>query len=114
MYNIPAAKGPTNVLYLIAMQCVDDSHKYFPGKSQTIQHHTLAMCGEAGEVANVVKKIDRGSLDINDPAVVAKLGDEIADVFIYLMNIVGNLKIDLYAEYEKKRKFNDERFGDHS
>lgn len=48
-----------------------------------------AMCGEAGEAANVVKKLRRaetnvrGRTDASEDQLVEKLGDELADTVIY-------------------------------
>lgn len=56
----------------------------------------LAMCGEAGEVANAVKKLIRG-----DGSVEA-IADEIADVIIYGDLLAARLGIDLSAAVVKK------------
>jgi NTP pyrophosphatase (non-canonical NTP hydrolase) len=42
---------------------------------------TNAICGEAGELANVAKKIKRG--DFSQNSAITELSDEIADVVIY-------------------------------
>jgi NTP pyrophosphatase (non-canonical NTP hydrolase) len=73
-------------------------------------HHSLALCGEAGEIANIVKKIDRGSLNIGDEIVLHDLEGETADVLIYLLNIFGLLQVDPLKAYVAKRTFNDKRF----
>jgi NTP pyrophosphatase (non-canonical NTP hydrolase) len=96
----------------LSEQCVDDSWRWFgdTGKVNDIVHHTLAMAGEVGEFANIVKKIDRGSLDVNDPGVRKQLGNELTDVLVYLLNIVGLLGIDLDACYRSVRLNNEKRF----
>lgn len=62
-----------------------------------------AMCGEAGEAANVVKKLRRietghvpkDGLGRGD--LLAMLGDELADVVLYLMLLADHYEIDLPA-----------------
>jgi NTP pyrophosphatase (non-canonical NTP hydrolase) len=96
------------VLRDFANQCIGDSKKYFPETAKSLAHSVLALCGETGELANIVKKIERGdrSVEVEFP----NLTDEVADIFIYLMNVVGMLGIDLATAYEVKREFNNERF----
>jgi len=67
-----------------------------------------AMCGEAGEVANVVKKMRRhetGTGSVNNPspeALRVMLGDEIADTLIYLDLLAAHYGLDLEAAVERK------------
>lgn len=66
-----------------------------------------AMCGEAGEAANVAKKLRRVELEIDGNAaseralvpseLVEKLGRECADVFLYLVLLAARYDIDLTA-----------------
>jgi dCTP diphosphatase len=72
---------------------------------------TLALAGEVGELANLIKKIERGSLNFNDAKVQFEVHMETTDVFIYLLNIAGLLRIDLEAAYRVKRAENERRFG---
>lgn len=100
-----------NLLQQLARQCVKDSERYFPNfGSSPLVHHALALCGETGELANVIKKIDRGSLDIATESAKIQLEGEATDVLIYLLNIFGILGIDPLRAYFKKREFNNERF----
>jgi len=57
----------------------------------------LAICGEAGELANLVKKMWRG-----DQVDVAEIQDEIADIRIYLGHLCRHLRIDLDGACERK------------
>lgn len=112
-------------LYELAMQCRDDSDRWFgDGDIESTRHHLVAMSGEVGEVleaavdliigtgkiANTLKKIDRGSLIRNDPKTLAHVRDELDDVFTYLLNLAGLFDHDLGAGYMRKRAINDERF----
>lgn len=99
-----------NLLVSLRDQCVRDSNLWFPGQSQTLMHHTLALCGEVGELANIVKKIDRGSLTLESELVQHDLESESADVLIYLLNVFGLIKVDPLKAYTAKRVFNDKRF----
>ena len=101
------------LLVELALQCVQDSHKWWPEDPElmsSVVHHTLSMCGETGELANIVKKIQRGSLDWNDPEVQYNFAMELTDVFIYMLNLAGLTAINLRASYEVKRRINMERF----
>jgi NTP pyrophosphatase (non-canonical NTP hydrolase) len=57
----------------------------------------LAICGEAGELANLVKKSWRG-----DPVDSNAIQDEIADIRIYLEHLARHLDIDLDRACEQK------------
>lgn len=62
-----------------------------------------AMCGEAGEVANVVKKLrrielgTRGVMDPPEDFLRSALADEMADVVLYLILLADHYDIDLEA-----------------
>lgn len=101
-----------SVLSELSKQCIDDSEKWFGDSAvvYSIPHHTLAMAGELGEFANIVKKIERGSLDIHDPKVRYDLMMELTDVFVYMLNLAGLLRIDLYKSYMHVRGLNEQRF----
>lgn len=93
----------------IIQQCDDDSHNWFPRKADDLPFMALALCGEAGEVANQVKKVARGSHTLQDQK--AKIEEEAIDTFIYLMDIFALLGTDVVKEYHVKRAYNAERFG---
>ncbi len=99
-------------LYNLAQQSISNSNRWF-GDSHagtSIVHMVLAMCGEVGEVANIVKKIDRGSLSKDSSSVQYDLAMEMADVFIYFLNICALLHIDPQKIYEQKQAINEKRF----
>lgn len=96
----------------LTYQCMEDSEKWF-GDTDTIKsvpYHTLAMAGELGEFANIVKKIERGSLSPNDSKVRLDLAMELTDTFVYMLNIAGLLGIDLEKTYHHVRLNNEQRF----
>ena len=63
-------------------------------------------------MANIVKKLERGSIYMGDAKVRTDLHMEVADVFTYLVVLAGQLGIDLVRLYELKRMENERRFGD--
>lgn len=82
----------------------------------------VAMAGEAGEVCNAVKKLRRVEDDIaniSDPdrqpstkaEAVAKIGEEIADTFLYLNLLAARLGIDLPSEIIAKFNATSVRYG---
>ena len=76
-----------------------------------------AMCGEAGEAANVVKKLRRaecglqGMADAAVPALREALGDELADTCIYLDLLAQFYGIDLGEAVARKFNRVSEREG---
>lgn len=98
----------TSVFDLLQQASHEASMQWFPDTADDLLHHTLAMCGEVGEVANIVKKLHRGSMEPSEAAPL--LRGELADVFIYLLNCAAICKVNLGEAYLEKQKFNQERF----
>ena len=95
----------------IIKQCLEDSKDWFPSTAGDIGFMTIAMFGEAGEFANLVKKGIRGDVELSDSQYLRNLAMELTDTFIYLCNIAGLMHIDLEKMYQIKRELNVERFG---
>jgi NTP pyrophosphatase (non-canonical NTP hydrolase) len=116
--NVEAQAKWNDGLHFLMQQCADDSKKWFPG-SQGLAFMTLAMAGEVGEVANIVKKIERGSYTLDDKlsdthTVREALAEEVVDVLIYLMNLMGQpefIDTEWMEVWYRKRKYNQERFS---
>lgn len=79
-------------------------HPGFPDDEDwSLADWCLAMVGEAGEAANVVKKIHRakyglrGRLDPPMQELIEALAEELADVFLYLDLLACKARIDLPA-----------------
>ena len=76
-----------------------------------------AMCGEAGEPANVIKKIRRwesGHHGVGDPSqgeLLAMASAEIADVFLYLDLLATKLGVDIGAAIVDKFNVVSDRQG---
>jgi NTP pyrophosphatase (non-canonical NTP hydrolase) len=103
---------PNVRLAFLERQALDDSERWFGDipASQTLAHHLMSLFGEVGELANVYKKIERGSLDPKNPAVIAKLRMETTDIFVYLLNVAALLNFDLDAMNQTVRAQNEKRF----
>lgn len=73
---------------------------------------SLSLCGEAGNLANIIKLIDRGELNPEDAKAHFQMVMNLADVFVYVLNIAAILKVDLLRAYEQKVIANEKRFVD--
>jgi NTP pyrophosphatase (non-canonical NTP hydrolase) len=69
---------------------------------------TLALAGEVGEVAELVQWLPAGA--DGDGDLRARLGEELADVLLYLVRLADVVGVDLGAEAAKKLAQNEQRF----
>lgn len=99
---------PLNIKELV-FECMKDSYEWFPEWADDLPFMTLALNGEAGELANLVKKTMRGSHQYED--LQPHIAEEAMDTFIYLMNVFGILEVDVMELYNAKRRANQARFG---
>jgi NTP pyrophosphatase (non-canonical NTP hydrolase) len=76
-----------------------------------------AMCGEAGEAANVVKKLRRHETRTTTPKdpdwdiLLDNLGEELADTFLYLILVADHYGIELDPYIVKKFNLVSEQNG---
>ena len=77
--------------------------------TQPLLYVALALAGEIGELANVVKKLERGDITYEQALVQAE--DEAADVLIYLLKLSYQTGIDLEAAFINKQRANEVRFA---
>lgn len=106
-------KRPPSRTAQLSEQCRVDSERWFGdvgGAHSSIVHHSLALAGEVGEFCNIVKKVDRKSLDIKDAKTRYALAMELTDVYVYLLNLAGLLGVDLEQSYNIVRAANEQRF----
>lgn len=96
-------------LYQLADKCMADSKRWFPDSHADLSMYALGIAGEAGEVADLVKKIARGSLTVTEA--IDDLREELIDVLIYILCVGNLLHIDWDVEYAKKFQINEMRFG---
>lgn len=69
------------------------SHSQPDGSDWCLAQWCNAVCGELGEAANIIKKIERGDMSLDESR--ADLGREFADVLIYLDILAFRAGIDL-------------------
>jgi NTP pyrophosphatase (non-canonical NTP hydrolase) len=94
----------------IQKQCMQDSIEWFGEElPKDLVYLSLALAGEVGEFCNILKKIERGSLEHNNKTQL-QLALELTDVFIYVSIMAACLNIDLGAAYDHKRSQNVIRF----
>ena len=73
----------------------------YPRRMSTLEYPTLGLAGEAGEVANIVKKIQRDHSGVVTDDTRNKLKDELGDVLWYISACCDELGLTLteIAEY---------------
>lgn len=73
----------------------------YPRRMSNLEYPTLGLTGEAGEVANIVKKIQRDHDGIINDEIRGKLKDELGDVLWYISACADELGLTLseIAEY---------------
>ena len=74
-----------------------------------LEHSLVCLVGEIGEFANILKKINRGDQAYSDAK--SALTEELADTFIYVIQIANQMGVDLETEFTTKLRMNWERFG---
>ena len=67
----------------------------YPRRLNNIEYATLGLAGEAGEVANIVKKIQRDHGGVINDEIRGKLQDELGDVLWYISACADELGLTL-------------------
>ena len=67
----------------------------YPNVNNNLEYPTLGLCGEAGEIANIVKKIQRDDHGLLSIAKRQELYSELGDVLWYLAAICNELGVTL-------------------
>jgi NTP pyrophosphatase (non-canonical NTP hydrolase) len=67
----------------------------YPRRMSNLEYPTLGLAGEAGEVANIVKKIQRDNDGIITDEIRGKLKDELGDVLWYISACSDELGLTL-------------------
>lgn len=75
--------------------------------NQTVIDKCLLMGEEVGELFKAIRKSEGLSVDSNSSF--TEIGDELADIFIYLCAIANRKNIDLEAAFRKKEEKNKKR-----
>lgn len=80
------------------------------GRFHDLKSLTLALAGEVGEVAELVQWLPAESATTADDGLRARLGDELADVLLYLLRLADVAGVDLGSAALGKLARNEERF----
>jgi NTP pyrophosphatase (non-canonical NTP hydrolase) len=99
-----------NILFTINMkfaeyQALASVTALYPRRLNNLEYPTLGLAGEAGEVANIVKKIQRDHGGIITPEIRGKLLDELGDVLWYISACADELglALDEIAEFNVQK-----------
>lgn len=91
---------------ILQQACSERNKLWDPSAQLGPQYRALELGGEAGEVLNVVKKLERERLNLpGSRTTVEFLAQELADVVICAQNLANQYGIDLWAA--TRGKFND-------
>ena len=77
----------------------------YPRRLSNLEYPTLGLAGEAGEVANIVKNIQRDHGGVLNDEIREKLKDELGDVLWYISACADELglTLDEIAEYNVQK-----------
>lgn len=91
------------------MQAFTDARDW--GQLHDLKSLTLALVGEVGEVAELVQWLPSSAArDVADERLRERLGEELADVLLYLVRLADVAGVDLGAEALAKLARNETRF----
>lgn len=80
------------------------------GQFHSPKNLAMALVVEAGEVAEIFQWLTEEESRDLPPAIVASAGEELADAFIYLLNLADKLSVDLLVAAREKLKRNAEKY----
>ena len=69
----------------------------YSGAGKNFAYPALGLCGEAGEVAEKIKRIVRDGRDSINPEEVKEISKELGDVLWYVANLAAEVGLDLEA-----------------
>lgn len=72
----------------------------------------IALTGEVGEIAELLQWLpaDEAAERLSEPAINERLGEELADVLIYLMRLADVTGVDLRTAAQQKIRKNAEKY----
>lgn len=119
IHFIPNTDYPAGPLQEMLWEQEENTKRWFPRLTHDLRHMALGLAGEAGEVVNLIKKLDRGDFELDDitdgnNVSVTKrdlIAEEVADVLIYALNIWCALGVDPDRVLREKNEYNELRFG---
>src|SRR4051794_19826814 len=80
------------------------------GRFHDVKSLTLALAGEVGEVAELLQWLPAASEVTTDDGLRQRLGQELADVLLYLLRLADVAGVDLGVEAVAKLELNEDRF----
>lgn len=92
----------TNERWRAILKVVDTHTMPRMETTERARFNALALCGEAGELANVLKKLWRGDTNHPPEHFTQQLREELADVRMYTQLLADELGIDLDHACEAK------------
>ena len=87
--------GGTETVTLDAYQDISNHTAIYPNKGKNMSYPTLGLCGEAGEIANKVKKIYRDHDGVLTDEYREILSAELGDCLWYVAAIASELGVSL-------------------
>lgn len=75
--------------------------------TQTTIEKCLLLGEELGELFKAIRKSENIKIDVHSPK--HEIGDELADILIYVCAIANRCKIDLETAFRQKEEINKER-----
>jgi dCTP diphosphatase len=108
--NIPDTRPVTDLADLTArMRAFTEARDW--AQFHDLKSLTLALTGEVGEVAELVQWLPASAArEVSDDGLRERLGEELADVLLYLVRLADVAGVDLRAEALKKLARNESRF----
>lgn len=77
----------------------------------SLKNLVLALVGEVGELAELLQWVDESKIDeFFEAGGRERLGDEIADVLLYLLRVADKASVDIDAAVISKLKINAEKY----
>lgn len=85
-------------------QSLARSTAIYPNLDHNLYYPALGLCGEAGEVAEIIKKVYRDSNGAPTTAQLQNLRKELGDVLWYLSNLTSEIGFELDSIAEENIK----------
>ncbi|CAN5647329.1 hypothetical protein BH23PAT1_BH23PAT1_1410 [soil metagenome] len=104
--NLSLPKNPTVSDF---QKYVDDMCQQRGFDKETLQEIFVLFVEEAGEFARIVRKLSGTKTDVAADGRLRDAGDELADLFIYLLHLANKLDINLEEAFRVKEEKNKQR-----
>lgn len=109
-FKFPLSFGEARLALLTRLPYFKNAHGELTNpngvRDWTLSQWSNSMCGETGEAANIVKKIER---DGTTPELIQALGYELGDAIAYIIYVAERAGIDLSTAFVDKFNIVSER-----